>query len=353
MNYKNKKRNNSNNNKHDFIHKIYCGALITAIVSCTMLSSITANADSNSILLGNYIIETEANALQQSVENMVDLSNQIDSSLFGNSILGETINTTTSTIAALNLEEVSPEEDIPETERESSHVIEINTEETESVDETEASNEDQITGPASEINNEDSPEEEIVEYGPGTADYTSYEECEPYTMYIANTYVNIRSEARVTDDNIVDVAPPKTDIIVVGYSVHDSNWYMIQYNENLGFMYNENIVAEKPSTYNETWSGEKLNKRNGRVKGPSGNETYYNLPMKKVIYYMNQLGYYGEVWVREDGVKMFGDYVMVAANLKIRPKGSLVETTLGTGIVVDTGSFVKRDSTGLDIAVSW
>ena len=57
--------------------------------------------------------------------------------------------------------------------------------------------------------------------------------------------------------------------------------------------------------------------------------------------------------VRADGVKTLGGYVMVAANLGIRPKGTLIETSVGTGIVVDTGGFAKRNKTQLDIAVNW
>ena len=65
------------------------------------------------------------------------------------------------------------------------------------------------------------------------------------------------------------------------------------------------------------------------------------------------MGYDYEYWVRDDGVKMLGDYVMVAANLNLRPRGSLVETSLGTGIVCDTGGFAKKNPTQLDIAVTW
>ncbi len=50
---------------------------------------------------------------------------------------------------------------------------------------------------------------------------------------------------------------------------------------------------------------------------------------------------------------MYGDYILVAANFDIRPIGTLVETTLGTGIVADTGGFVKSDPTGIDIATNW
>lgn len=96
-----------------------------------------------------------------------------------------------------------------------------------------------------------------------------------------------------------------------------------------------------------------LNRTAGITYGPSGKESYYNLNMNKVISGMQSRGYNYTYWVREDGVKMYGDYVMVAANLNLRPKGSLVETTLGTGIVCDTGSFAYKDSTALDIATTW
>jgi 3D (Asp-Asp-Asp) domain-containing protein len=69
---------------------------------------------------------------------------------------------------------------------------------------------------------------------------------------------------------------------------------------------------------------------------------------------MNDLGYYYDYWVRSDGTKMFGNWVMIAADLSVYPKGSLVETSLGTGIVVDTGDFVTNGSgVSFDIAVTW
>ena len=50
---------------------------------------------------------------------------------------------------------------------------------------------------------------------------------------------------------------------------------------------------------------------------------------------------------------MLGEYVMCAANLNIRPKGTIVETSLGMAIVVDTGSFAASNETQLDMAVNW
>lgn len=101
------------------------------------------------------------------------------------------------------------------------------------------------------------------------------------------------------------------------------------------------------------WKGPVLSKGRGVNYGPSGKETYYNLNMNGVVRMMRNLGYTGEYWVREDGCKMLGDYIMVAANLNLHPRGSIVETSLGEGIVCDTGGFAKRNPTQIDIAVTW
>lgn len=91
----------------------------------------------------------------------------------------------------------------------------------------------------------------------------------------------------------------------------------------------------------------------GVHNGPSGLETYYNLPMDKVIEQARNFGIEGEYWVRDDGVKMYGDYVILACNRDVHPMGTLVETSLGTGISLDTGGFAEGNPTQCDIAVSW
>ena len=101
------------------------------------------------------------------------------------------------------------------------------------------------------------------------------------------------------------------------------------------------------------WKGPVLSKGRGVNYGPSGKETYYNLNMSTVVSSMRSMGYTGEYWVRDDGCKMLGDYIMVAANLNLRPRGSIVETSLGDAIVCDTGGFAKRNPTQIDIAVTW
>lgn len=117
-----------------------------------------------------------------------------------------------------------------------------------------------------------------------------------------------------------------------------------------------NIKAAEIEEYEPApeWSGAVLNPIVGRIQGISGEETYYNLPMDGVLAIMTEYGWEeSDYWIREDGVKMLGDYVMCAANLEIRPRGSIIETTLGTAIVCDTGEFVQDNPYQIDIAVNW
>lgn len=102
--------------------------------------------------------------------------------------------------------------------------------------------------------------------------------------------------------------------------------------------------------------GGKLTASLGIFYGPSGKESWYNLPMDGVVSIMRHQGYTEErypYWVREDGVKMLGPFVMCAADLTTRPRGSIIDTSLGEAIVCDTGSFVKTDPTAIDIATEW
>lgn len=115
---------------------------------------------------------------------------------------------------------------------------------------------------------------------------------------------------------------------------------------------NLNNVLETPNLGYE-YDGSVLNRVDGVNNGPSGKETYYNLPMGGVVQIMRSMGNNDPYWVREDGVKMLGDYVMVAAHLPTRPRGSLIMTSLGMGIVCDTGTFALSNHLQLDIAVAW
>lgn len=117
-----------------------------------------------------------------------------------------------------------------------------------------------------------------------------------------------------------------------------------------------NVITKPENIPNWVYDIDCITEESGICYGPSGKETYYNLPMDGVIYLMRSIGFTEEdypYWVRDDGVKMFGEYVMVAANLQLRPKGTIVETSLGTGMVCDTGEFAFNNKYQLDIAVDW
>ena len=106
-------------------------------------------------------------------------------------------------------------------------------------------------------------------------------------------------------------------------------------------------VADE-TTY--VYDGDCLNPEDGINYYYGTLETYYNLDMSGVVDWMHDLGYQGDYWVRDDGVKMFGPYVMVAADYGWMPKGSILETSLGLAMVCDTG---EGGWYWTDIATCW
>jgi len=131
------------------------------------------------------------------------------------------------------------------------------------------------------------------------------------------------------DTRLSDVEPTEYDIIAPEISEIDIEP-------------DEDIVLSSEST---------LNKSNGVFYYNGFKETYYNLDMTRVVTNMSYLGFDYEYWVRTDGVKMFGDYVIVAADLSLYPKGTILETSVGKAIVCDTGSAIIGNI--LDVAVAW
>ena len=113
---------------------------------------------------------------------------------------------------------------------------------------------------------------------------------------------------------------------------------------------------KKLTVVEASYNGAKLSRSRGSIQGPSGKETYYNLNMNGVVSIMRRMGFSESEYpynVRADGVKCLGPYVMVAAHLGNRPRGSKVQTSLGTGIVCDTGGFAANNPTQIDIATAW
>lgn len=165
-----------------------------------------------------------------------------------------------------------------------------------------------------------------------------------------NVKRNVKTEMTVTRTEIQ--AEPTY------YEIQTQESYIEEPEEQIVTMSTETYepVAYSDTTPTPSYSGGCLTPSAGVFNGPSGKETYYNLPMDGVVNIMRNAGFSEEeypYWVRDDGVKMLGPYVMVAADLSIRPRGSLIESSLGTAIVCDTGGFAASNPTQLDIAVTW
>ena len=104
---------------------------------------------------------------------------------------------------------------------------------------------------------------------------------------------------------------------------------------------------QQQATQQQNYSGSssRLTRSSG-VNYYNGNkETYYNLDMSGVISNAQSMGIQGNYWIRDDGVKMYGDYVIVAAQMD---KGTIISTSLGTGIVLD-----YCPAGTIDIATNW
>lgn len=186
-----------------------------------------------------------------------------------------------------------------------------------------------------------------------------------YLMYVDADAVRYRSEPELSDDTTLGVLYKGVEVPVVEQEGH---WCKCIVDNQVVYIH-ATLLADTSTVIetedNETYTVAKsvttvindeevaLSSDLGRVQGPSGEETFYNLNMTKIIERMQSLGYDYEYWIREDGVKMLGDYVIVAANFEIRPLGTVVETSLGQGLVCDTGDFVKTNPTGIDIATTW
>lgn len=179
------------------------------------------------------------------------------------------------------------------------------------------------------------------------------ENTESETGYVTCSVLNVRKGSSTEHDKVGTL---KKGEEVTLLNTEDNGWYAIDYDGDTRYVHGDYITTDEDEVKgyaSSDWDGPVLTAFAGTITGPSGKETYYNLNMSGVVSIMRSLGNNDEYWVRDGGVKMLGDYVMVAANLDVHPRGSLVETSLGMGIVCDTGSFASGNSTQLDIAVNW
>ena len=179
------------------------------------------------------------------------------------------------------------------------------------------------------------------------------EATETETGYVTCSVLNVR---KGNSTKYEKVGTLKRGEEVTLLSDVENDWYAIEYDGKTCYVHADYITTDEDEVKGyiaSDWDGPVLTASAGTVTGPSGKETYYNLNMSGVVSIMRSLGNNDEYWVRDDGVKMLGNYVMVAANLNVHPRGSIVETSLGLGIVCDTGGFASGNPNQLDIAVSW
>lgn len=172
---------------------------------------------------------------------------------------------------------------------------------------------------------------------------------------VETTKIPVTTEVPVVEESTTEVVEETTEIVEettteVAKTTEPTTEVKVETTKEHIVTTTKKVSIKKPES---SWNGVKLNAYNGMIEGPSGTETYYNLDMSGVIRIMKNHGYDYEYSVREDGVKLYGGYVMVAANLNLRPRGTIIETSLGTGIVCDTGDFAYSNPTQLDIAVNW
>lgn len=162
------------------------------------------------------------------------------------------------------------------------------------------------------------------------------------------TKVNLRQEP-TTNSEIIKTLSINTKI---KYYDYDDKW--IELVDGKGYISKDYISDTKTKIKTFTLPKNHLTKYNGVCYYNGRRESYYNLPMSQVIKYMHDLGFEGEYSIRADGVKLFNGYVIVAADLSVYPKGTILECSLGKAIVCDTGSFTRvYGSSALDVAVAW
>lgn len=189
-----------------------------------------------------------------------------------------------------------------------------------------------------------------------------FEDINPIEYYqsVSRLYTTRRTAVRMfpsAEGSVREVLEAGQSVAVIGRPLAYDNYVVISIAGNEYFVEESSLDEDQwYFTYNHSWNGAKLNTTDGVVLGPSGYESYYNLPMGGVIKHMRYLGFEEDewpYWVREDGAKMLGNYIMVAADNSVYPKGTIVTTSLGQGIVCDTGGFIYSTNRTFDVAVAW
>lgn len=73
--------------------------------------------------------------------------------------------------------------------------------------------------------------------------------------------------------------------------------------------------------------------------------------MQRIVERAKENGIEGDYWERADGCKMYDKFIIVAADFDLFPYGTIIETSRGLGIVLDTHT--AKDRTVVDLATTW
>lgn len=97
-----------------------------------------------------------------------------------------------------------------------------------------------------------------------------------------------------------------------------------------------------------------LTARIGTIQFNGHKETWYNLRMNRIVQRADSYFGLSDVYeVREeDGVKIYNGLVICAADWRVHPYGSTVETSKGLGVVLDHHTVTDNPEL-IDIAVAW
>ena len=184
------------------------------------------------------------------------------------------------------------------------------------------------------------------------------EETETYTTMYATVGLNIREQPN-KESNIIDVANINTELIAVDNS-NENDWIKIKMNDNYYYvaskylsntkveiqpkvMENKNVATSRNNTNKTRNNTEVLTKSKGVNYFNGHRETWYSqkvLPGKGLKIPGRH--------VDSRGLVCDGDgYICVASS--DYPKGTIVETSLGTGKVYDSGCA----SGTIDIYTNW
>ena len=127
--------------------------------------------------------------------------------------------------------------------------------------------------------------------------------------------------------------------------------YTIPYSEQLN--HNKKFIEYLPENSLHPVTD---NSFNGYYEGPNGKEFYYNIDAYGIIKLARSKGYDEEsypYWVREDGCRMFGKYIICAVDYNKHSYGSIINTSLGKAICLDTGGLLIDGTRDVDILTDW